>query len=192
MRIGPARAHPLGDDAPQVAVDHDERLDLERRRDLEDRPQGRALATDAIDLGVGDRDPVELVGRADQEDRFHVVGRLGLDDDALGPVGAAGIRVDEDGLELREVLDEPGVRGPDDVPDRRRVLEARDADHDAGSPEPGISSRMAGVNVVGGTFPPYHRRPGRERGGAATHHLPGPSTWATPTDRRVSPRTVET
>ena len=44
---------PLRDDAPQVAVHDDQRLDLERGRDLEDRAQGRALAADAVDLGVG-------------------------------------------------------------------------------------------------------------------------------------------
>ena len=48
---------PLGDDRAQVAVDDDERLDLERRGDLEDRPQRRALAADAVDLGVGQADP---------------------------------------------------------------------------------------------------------------------------------------
>ena len=66
----------------QVRVDDDERLDLERRGDLEDRPQGRALAADPVDLGVGQADPLELVARADEEDLLDVVGRLGLDDDA--------------------------------------------------------------------------------------------------------------
>ena len=55
---------PLGPDAPQVRVDDDERLDLQRRRDLEDGPQRRALAADAVDLRVRERDPRELVGRA--------------------------------------------------------------------------------------------------------------------------------
>ena len=55
---------PLRDDAPQVRVDDDERLDLERGGDLEDRAQGRALAADAVDLGVGQADALELAGSA--------------------------------------------------------------------------------------------------------------------------------
>ena len=73
---------PLGDDRAQVGVDDDERLDLERGRDLEDRPERRALAADAVDLGVGEADPREPVGRADEQDLLDVVRRLGLDDDA--------------------------------------------------------------------------------------------------------------
>ena len=73
---------PLGDDAAQVGVDDDERLDIERGGDLEDRPQGGALAADAIDLRVGQADPLELVAGTDEEDLLDVVGRLGLDDDA--------------------------------------------------------------------------------------------------------------
>ena len=42
---------PLGHDRAQVRVDDDERLDLERVGDLEDRPQRGALAADAVDLG---------------------------------------------------------------------------------------------------------------------------------------------
>ena len=73
---------PLGPDRAQVGVDDDERLDLERRRDLEDRPQRGALAADAVDLGVRERDPRELVRRAHEQDPLDVVRRLGLDDDA--------------------------------------------------------------------------------------------------------------
>ena len=39
--------------------------------------------------------------------------------------------------EIREVLDEPGLRRPHDVADRQGVLEARDADHDVGPTDPG-------------------------------------------------------
>ncbi len=120
----------------QVRVDDDQGLDLERVGDLEDRPQGRALAADAVDLRVGQADPLELVGRADEEDLLDVVGRLGLDHDAAGPVGRSGVRVDDDRVQVREVLDEAGLRGADDVTDRRGVLEARDPDHDVGPAEP--------------------------------------------------------
>ena len=71
---------PLRADRAQVAVDDDERLDLERRRDLEDGPQGRALPAGALDLRVGERDPGELVGRTDEQDPLDVVRWLGLDD----------------------------------------------------------------------------------------------------------------
>ena len=128
---------PLRDDRAQVAVDDDQGLDLERGGDLEDRPQRRPLAADAVDLGVGERDPVEPVGRPDEQDRLHVVGRLGLDHDPLGAVGRARVGVDEHGLQVGEVLDEPGVSGADDVADGRGVLEARDADHDVGAAEAG-------------------------------------------------------
>ena len=127
---------PLGHDRAQVRVDDDQRLDLERIGDLEDRPQGRALAADPVDLGVGQADPLQLVGRADEQDLLDVVGRLGLDHDAAGPVGRAGVRVDDDRMEVREVLDEPGLCGAHDVADRRGVLETRDADHDVGPAEP--------------------------------------------------------
>ena len=128
---------PFGDDRAQVGVDDDERLDLERRRDLEDRPQRRALAADAVDLGVGQADPLELVRRADEQDLLDVVGRLGLDDDAAGAVGRAGVGVDHHRPQVREVLDEAGLRRAHDVADRRGVLEARDADHDVGATEAG-------------------------------------------------------
>ena len=77
---------PLRDDAAQVAVDDDEGLDLQRGRDLEDRSQRRALATDPVDLRVGQADPLQLVGRANQQDLLDVVGRLRLDDDTAGAI----------------------------------------------------------------------------------------------------------
>ena len=127
---------PLGDDRAQVRIDDDQRLDLERVGDLEDGPQGRALAADAVDLRVGQADPLELVARPDEQDLLDVVGRLGLDDDPAGAVGRSGVRVDDDRMEVREVLDEPGLRRAHDIADRRGVLEARDADHDVGPAEP--------------------------------------------------------
>ena len=78
---------PLGDDRAQVRVDDDQRLDLERVGDLEDGPQRGALAADAVDLGVGQADPLEPVLGPHEQDALDVVGRLGLDDDTLGPVG---------------------------------------------------------------------------------------------------------
>ena len=39
-------------------------------------------------------------------------------------------------MQVREVLDEPGVGRPHDVADRRGVLETRDADHDVGPAKP--------------------------------------------------------
>ena len=80
---------PFGDDRAQVGVDDDEGLDLERVGDLEDGPQRGALAADAVDLGVGQADPLQAVRRADEEDLLDVVGRLGLDHDAAGPVRAS-------------------------------------------------------------------------------------------------------
>ncbi len=118
-------------------VDDDERLDLERGRDLEDRPERRALAADAVDLGIREAHAREPVRRADEEDLLDVVGRLGLDDDALRAVRRAGVAVDEDGAQVREVLDEAGLGGAHDVADRGGVLEARDADHDVGATEAG-------------------------------------------------------
>ena len=111
---------PLGHDRAQVRVDDDQRLDLERRGHLEDRPQGGALAADAVDLGVGQGDALEPVGRPDEQDRLDVVGRLGLGHDPLGPVGRARIGVDEHRAEVGEVLDEPGLGGP-----RRRGRSSR-------------------------------------------------------------------
>ena len=128
---------PFGHDRAQVAVDHDERLDLERRGDLEDAPQGGALAADAIDLGIGQADPLELVARPDEEDLLHVVGRFGLHDDAARAIGRPGVGIDHDRMQVGEVLDQAGLRGPHHVSDGRRVLEARDADHDVGPTEPG-------------------------------------------------------
>src|SRR5207244_12761424 len=46
------------------------------------------------------------------------------------------VAVDEDRTRVGEELDEAGVGGPNDVADRGRVLEARDADHDVGLAEP--------------------------------------------------------
>ena len=127
---------PLGDDRAQVRIDDDQRLDVERIGDLEDRPQGRALAADPLDLGIGQADPLEAVRRADQEDLLDVIGRLGLDHDPAGPIGRPRVRIDDHGMEVREVLDEPGLGGAHHVTDRRGVLETRDADHDVGPAEP--------------------------------------------------------
>ena len=80
---------PLRDDRPQVRVDNDQRLDLERGGHLEERPQGGALAADAVDLRVGQADSGQAVGRMDEQDLLDVAGRLGLDDDALGAVRAS-------------------------------------------------------------------------------------------------------
>ena len=124
--------HPLRQDRAQVAVDDDERLDLERGGDLEDRPQGGTLAADAVDLRVGQADPGEPVLRPDEEDLLDVVGRFGLHHDPARAVRRARVGVDEHGPEVREVLDEPGLGRPHDVSDRGGVLEAGDADHDVG------------------------------------------------------------
>ncbi len=132
----------------QVRIDHDERLDLEGRRDLEDGPQGRALAADPVDLRVRQADPLELVAGPDEQDLLDVVGRFGLDDDAARAVGRAGVRVDDDRDEVREVLDEPSLGRAHHVADGRRVLEAGDADHDVGVAE-------------AGDLVPYGRRQGR-------------------------------
>ncbi len=123
---------PLGSDRAQVRVDDHERADVERRRDLEDRAQGGALAADPVHLRIGERQALEAVRGPGQQDSLDVVGWLGLRDDALGPVGRAGVRVDEQGPQVREVLDQAGLRGADHVADGRRVLEAGDADHDVG------------------------------------------------------------
>jgi len=128
---------PFGDDRTQVRVDDDQSLDLERGGHLEERPQGRALAADAVDLGIGQADAPQPVRRPDQQDLLHVAGRLGLDDDPLGAVGRARVGVDQDGPQLREVLDQPGLGGADDVTYRGRVPIARNADHDVGATEPG-------------------------------------------------------
>ena len=111
---------PLRPDRAQVGVDDDERLDLERRRDLEDRSQRGALAARALDLGVRERDPGELVGRPHEQDPLDVVRRLGLDDDPPGPVRRARIGVHDDRAQVREVLDEAGLRRANDIADRRR------------------------------------------------------------------------
>ena len=164
---------PLGHDRAEVAVDHDERLDLERRGDLEDAPQGGALAADAVDLGVGQADPLELVVRPDEEDLLDVVGRLGLDDDAARAVRRPGVGVDHDRMQVGEVLDQAGLGGPHHVADGRRVLEARDADHDVGPAEPGdhiADRRRQGCFGHDPTVPSRSaacragRRPGQRRG----------------------------
>ncbi len=116
-------------------IDDDEGLDLEGGRDLEDRVEGGALAAAAVDLGIRQRDPRQLVHGPDQEDPFDVIRRLGLDDDTTGPVRRTGVRIDDDGAEIGEVLDEPGLGGADDIADRRGVLEAWNADHDVGVAE---------------------------------------------------------
>ena len=119
---------PFGGDRAEVGIDDHEGLGLERGGDLEDGAQGGALAAHAIDLGVGEGQALEAVRGPDEQDPLDVVRRLGLGDHALGPVGRAGVGVDEERPQVREVLDEAGLRGASHVPDRRRVLEARDAD----------------------------------------------------------------
>ena len=78
---------------------------------------------------------VPKYGGPDEEDRLDVVRRLGLDDDTLGVIRGAGVGVDQDRLEVREVLDEAGMGGSDDVADGGRVLEAGDPDHDVRTPQ---------------------------------------------------------
>jgi hypothetical protein len=77
------------------------------------------------------------VARADEQDLLDVVGRLRIDDDAAGAVRGARIRVDDDGPQVREVLDEAGLSRTHHVADGRSVLEAWDADHDVGFTESG-------------------------------------------------------
>ena len=152
---------PLRDDGAQVRIDDHERLHLECVRDLEDGSQGRTLATDPIDLRVGQADPLEPVGGADEQDLLDIVGRLGLDDDATGPVGRSRVRIDHDRMQVREVLHEAGLRRAHDVTDRRRVLEARDADHDVGPAEPLdliADGRRQGCLGHGFTVPPSAAR----------------------------------
>ncbi len=166
---------PFGDDAAQVRVDDDERLDVEGVGDLEDRPQRGPLAADAVDLGIGQADPLELAGRADQQDLLDVLGRLGLDHDPARAVGRSGVRVDDDRVEVGEVLDEPGLRRADHVADRRRVLETRDADHDVGPAESldlVADGRRQGGLRHGSTVPPSSGR--RPSGGTGAGTCTGP------------------
>ena len=128
---------PLGDDRPQVRVDDDEGLGLEGGRDLEDGPQSGALAADPVDLGIGQADSLETVGRPDEEDLLDVIRRLGLHDDPLRAVRRSSVRIDEHRAQVGEVLDEAGLRRADHVADGRCVLEARYADHDVGATEAG-------------------------------------------------------
>src|SRR4029079_4969044 len=80
---------------------------------------------------------VVVLHRLNGEDLMHVFGRPVLDDDALGPVGRAGVAVDEDRPEVGEILDEPGLCRPHAVATSRGTLEARDADHNVGPAEEG-------------------------------------------------------
>ncbi len=86
-----------------------------------------------VDLGVRQADALQLVARPDQQDAFHVVGRFGVHDHPAGAVGRAGVRVDEHGPQVREVLDETGLGRSSHVSDGGRVSIARDADHDVGT-----------------------------------------------------------
>ena len=128
---------PLGDDRAQVRVDDHQRLDLERRGHLEERPQGGSLAADAVDLGVGQADPGQTVLGVDEQDLLDVAGRLRFHDHTLRSVGGAGVRVHQDGAQVGEVLDQTRLCGPDDVADGGRVPVARNADHDDDRTEPG-------------------------------------------------------
>ncbi len=160
---------PLRDDRAEVRVDDDQRLDVERGRHLEDRPQRGPLAADPLDLGVGEGHALEPVRRADEQDPLDVVGWLGLGHHPLGPVGRPGVGVDQDGTEVGEVLDEPGLGGPDDVADRCGVPVARDADHDVGATEPVdlVSDRRAQDGLGHPVTLPPAGRP-RQRRGIAT------------------------
>ena len=113
------------------------------------------LTTIAVAYGQGDAR--ELVRRPHEQDPLHVVGRLGLDDDALGPVGRSRVAVDEDRAQVREVLDEAGLGRAHDVTDGRCVLEAWDADHDVRMAEAGDlvpNGRGEGRGGHGMTLPP--------------------------------------
>ena len=135
--MGPGQQlDPLGHDGAQVGVDHHQGLHLERLGDLEDGAQRGALAAHAVDLGIGQREALQAVARPDQQDALDVVGRLGLDDDASGAVGRAGVGVDQDRLAVGEVLHQAGLCGTRDVADGGRVSEAGDADHDVGWAKP--------------------------------------------------------
>ena len=63
-------------------------------------------------------------------------------------------------MEVREVLDQPGLGRAHDVADRRGVLEAGDADHDVGPAEPldlvADGRRECGFGH-GSTVPPQRR-----------------------------------
>ena len=135
---------PLRRDAAQVRVDHDERLDLQLARHLEQGAHRGPLPADAL---VGEADPLQLVARADQDDLLDVVGALGADRHPRRVVRGAAVAVHQDRLEVREVLDHAGRGGAHDVADRLRVAEARDAHHQVGVPhaadlaEPGLVER---------------------------------------------------
>ena len=122
---------PLGRDAAQVGVDHDEGLDLQLARDLEQGAHRGPLAADAL---VGEADPLQLVARADQDDLLDVVGALGADRHPRRVVRRPAVAVHQDRLEVREVLDHAGGGGAHDVADRLGVAEARDAHHQVGVP----------------------------------------------------------
>jgi hypothetical protein len=75
---------PFRRDAPQVGIDDGAGLDLERAGDLEDRPEGAALAGDAV---VGGDELVEAARPPVEEDGVEI--DAGLANDVRGAVSPA-------------------------------------------------------------------------------------------------------
>ena len=93
----------------------------------------------------------------DEQDLLDVAGRLCLDHDALRAVRRAGVGVDQDRAQVREVLHKAGLSGADHMADRRRIPEARNADHDVGATEPGdLVPELLELARSRASAPPYH------------------------------------
>ncbi|HEV3011721.1 MAG TPA: hypothetical protein VG499_00450 [Actinomycetota bacterium] len=118
--VDPGRA-----DRAQVGVQHRAAPGPDGRGQLEDGPEGRALAGQAdighgqlvraLDLGVEQQQLLVAVGGGGHGRLDRAVGRVAVrDGDQAAAVG--------------EVLAQPGLHGTDDVADRPGVLERRDAD----------------------------------------------------------------
>jgi hypothetical protein len=137
LRIGPASSSTYPAGSPEIAVDDDERPTSSAAAISKTVRRAAPYPVVPFDLRVSQSGPRELVLWPDQKELLDVVWGLGLHDDPGGPVGRAGVGVDEDRPEVGEVLDEPGLGGADDVADRRGVLEAGDADHDVGATDAG-------------------------------------------------------
>ena len=127
---------PFRDDRAQVRIHDHQGPDVERGGHLEDGPQGGSLAAHAVEVGIGQADPIQPVLRVDEQDLLDVSRRLGLHDHPLRSVRGARVGVHQDGAKIREVLDQAGLGSPNHVADRGRVPIARDADHDVGTAEP--------------------------------------------------------